>query len=169
MTVVLEIRLFGGLEIRRGDAPIGGFVSSKAPALLAYLVVTGRSHQRDALATLLWGEMTDADAKNNLRQTLTNLRKLVEPHLVITRETIGWNTAVPHTLDTAQFENHLHRARGVAPPKSIAALQQAADWELPNPTEQQLFTAVTAVQSQANTLEAAAVLGQLQRETLSLR
>lgn len=125
MTAVLEICLFGGLEIRREDAPIGGFVSSKAPALLAYLAVTGRSHQRDALATLLWGEMTDADAKNNLRQTLTNLRKLVEPHLVITRETIGWNTAVPHILDIAQFENHLHRARGAAPPKSIAALQQA--------------------------------------------
>ncbi|MBK6326411.1 MAG: hypothetical protein IPF56_10810 [Chloroflexi bacterium] len=79
MTAVLEIRLFGGMAIRRGDAPISGFVSNKAPALLAYLAVTGRTHQRDVLAALLWGEMTDADAKNNLRQMLTNLRKLVDP------------------------------------------------------------------------------------------
>lgn len=126
MTAVLEIRLFGGMAIRRGDAPISGFVSNKAPALLAYLAVTGRTHQRDVLAALLWGEMTDADAKNNLRQMLTNLRKLVDPHLIITRETVGWNTAVPHTLDVAQFEHHLHTARGADQFTRIAALQQAS-------------------------------------------
>ena len=125
MTAVLEIRLFGGVAIRRGDAPISGFVSSKAPALLAYLAVTARTHQREALAALLWGEMTDADAKNNLRQTLSNLRKLVDPHLIITRETVGWNTAVPYILDVAQFENQLHTARGTDLLTRIAALQQA--------------------------------------------
>lgn len=125
MTAVLEIRLFGGLEVRRGGAPIGGFVSSKAPALLAYLVVTGRPHQRDSLAALLWGEMPDADAKNNLRQTLTNLRKLAEPNLVITRETVGWNTAVPCHLDVTQFEDLLQASReDVADP--IRTLQPAA-------------------------------------------
>lgn len=95
MTAVLEIRLFGGLEISQGGAPINKFVSSKAPALLAYLAVTGRAHQRDALAALLWGEMADAHAKNNLRQTLSNLRKLLELYLVITRDTIALETAVP--------------------------------------------------------------------------
>ncbi|MBK7895517.1 MAG: hypothetical protein IPJ90_11700 [Anaerolineaceae bacterium] len=127
MTAVLEIRLFGGVAIRRGDAPISGFVSSKAPALLAYLAVTARPHQRDALAALLWGEMSDADAKNNLRQTLSNLRKLLEPYLLITRDAVQFDTAVPHSLDVAQFENQLHRARSAAPPARSAALQQAAD------------------------------------------
>ncbi|MCA9918909.1 MAG: tetratricopeptide repeat protein [Anaerolineales bacterium] len=126
MTAVLEICLFGGAEIRRGDTPISGFVSSKAPALLAYLSVTARPHQRDALAALLWGEMTDADAKNNLRQTLSNLRKLLEPYLLITRDAVQFDTTVPHSLDIAQFENHLHRARSAAPPARSAALQQAA-------------------------------------------
>ena len=125
MTAVLEIRLFGGLEIRQGDAPISGFISSKAPALLAYLVVTGQPHQRDALAALLWGEMSDADARNNLRQTLTNLRKLLEPNLIITRETVSWNTAVPHTLDAAQFENHLQTSRA-ANSRRFACLADAA-------------------------------------------
>ncbi|MBK7181341.1 MAG: tetratricopeptide repeat protein [Chloroflexi bacterium] len=111
MTAVLEIRLFGGLEISQGGAPINKFVSSKAPALLAYLAVTGRAHQRDALAALLWGEMADAHAKNNLRQTLSNLRKLLELYLVITRDTIALETAVPLTLDVAQFETHLKASR----------------------------------------------------------
>ncbi|MEI2692113.1 MAG: hypothetical protein V9H69_21370 [Anaerolineae bacterium] len=66
-------------------------MSSKVPALLAYLAVTGRPHQRDALAGLLWGEMPDAAAANNLRQALSNLRKLFEPHLLITRDTVAFN------------------------------------------------------------------------------
>ena len=61
MTAVLQIRLFGGLDIRYGGVPVGGFVSNKAPALLAYLAVTGRPQQRETLAALLWGEMADAD------------------------------------------------------------------------------------------------------------
>ncbi|GIK59055.1 MAG: protein kinase [Chloroflexi bacterium] len=125
MTAVLDIHLFGSPDIRLGGAPIGGFVSTKAPALLAYLAVTGRPHSRDTLVALLWGEMADADAKNNLRQTLSNLRKLLEPYLLITRDAVQFNTAVPHTLDTAQFENHLHRARDATLPTRMAALQQA--------------------------------------------
>ncbi len=125
MTAVLEIRLFGGLDIRQEGVPISGFVSSKAPALLAYLAVTGRPHQREVLATLLWGEMAEADAKNNLRQTLSNLRKLLEPYLTINRETVQFNTAILQTLDAVQFEIHLSNGRGLPTAERIAALQQA--------------------------------------------
>ena len=85
----LQIRLFGGLEIRLEDAPLTAFVSNKAPALLAYLAMSRRPVQRDTLAALLWGEMGDADAKNNLRQALTSLRKAIEPFLEITRDTVA--------------------------------------------------------------------------------
>ncbi|HUM71931.1 MAG TPA: BTAD domain-containing putative transcriptional regulator, partial [Chloroflexota bacterium] len=108
---MLDIKLLGGLQIGLQGQPVTGFVSSKAPALLAYLVVTGRPHQRDTLAALFWGEMSDADAKNNLRQTLSNLRKLLEPYLLITREAVQFDTAVPHTLDVSQFETHLQNGR----------------------------------------------------------
>lgn len=126
MTAVLEIRLLGGLEIRREGASISGFVSSKAPALLAYLVVTDCPHQRDALSALLWGEMDDADAKNNLRQTLSNLRKLLEPYLHINRDIVAWNTAASCTLDVAQFTACLQAGRDVPPAARATAFQQAA-------------------------------------------
>jgi DNA-binding SARP family transcriptional activator len=87
--------LFGGLEIRQGDAPITAFISNKAPALLAYLAVTRRPQQRDTLAALLWGEMGDADAKNNLRQALTSLRKTLDPFLEITRDTVALRAMRP--------------------------------------------------------------------------
>ena len=111
MTAVLEIRLFGGLQIEQNSTPIAGFISNKVAALLVYLVSTGRVHQRDALAALLWGEMPEADAKNNLRQALANLRKLTQPHLIITRNTVAFETAVPYTLDTQTFEQQLHASR----------------------------------------------------------
>jgi predicted ATPase/DNA-binding SARP family transcriptional activator len=126
MTAVLEIRLFGGLEIRCEDAPIGGFISGKVPALLAYLAVTGRPHQRHTLAALFWGEMADADANNNLRQTLSNLRKVLDGTLLVTRDTVAWNPAVVHTLDTAQFEAHLRAGRDAPAAVRASAFQQAA-------------------------------------------
>ncbi len=104
---MLQISLFGGLAIDQNGEPVTGFISSKVPALLAYLAVARCTHQRDALAGLLWGEMAEADARNNLRQALSNLRKLVGPHLVITRTTAAFPGDAPYFLDVEQFERHL--------------------------------------------------------------
>jgi predicted ATPase/DNA-binding SARP family transcriptional activator len=111
MTAVLEIRLFGGLQMGQSSTPLTGFISIKVSALLAYLAVTRRMHQREALAALLWGEMPDSDAKNNLRQALANLRKLADPHLIINRDAVAFNTAVPFLLDTFLFEEKLKASR----------------------------------------------------------
>ena len=100
-------------------------MSSKVPALLAYLAVTGRPHQRDALAGLLWGEMPDDAAANNLRQALTNLRKLAEPHLLITRETVAFNPDAPHFLDVEGFRNLLRLSGGQPIAQRIGLLREA--------------------------------------------
>lgn len=126
MTAVLEIRLFGGLEIRQEGVRVSGFVSNKAPALLAYLAVTQRPHQRDTLATLLWGEMGDADAKNNLRQALTSLRKVLEPYLEITRDTVAFKADLPCFVDVVAFSAALRPSRDVGE-SDIARLQSTVD------------------------------------------
>lgn len=111
MTAVLEIRLLGGVSVTLNNTPITGFISNKVLALLVYLAVTRRSHQRDALAALLWSELPEADAKNNLRQALANLRKLVQPNLIIARDRVLFDTAAPYLLDTQEFEQTLHASR----------------------------------------------------------
>lgn len=93
--------------------PLNGFYSNKASALIAYLALTRRAPTRDALAALLWGEMRDADAKMNLRQCLTNLRKLLAPHLLITRDSVEFNFDAPYALDVEAFEHKL-RARDLS-------------------------------------------------------
>ena len=86
----LRLELLGGLRVSRAGRPVPGFVSAKAPALLAYLAVTARPHSREALAGLLWGEGAEDDARASLRVALSNLRRLVGAHLTITRETIAF-------------------------------------------------------------------------------
>jgi DNA-binding SARP family transcriptional activator len=120
---VLQISLFGGLTIGQNGEPVTGFVSNKALALLVYLAVTRCTHQRNALAGLLWGEMAEADARNNLRQALSNLRKLVRPHIIVTRTTAAFHRDAPYSLDVEQFERHLGDSETAQDP--TVALQAA--------------------------------------------
>lgn len=115
----LEIRLLGGLQIRRDGVAESNFISSKVPALLAYLAVVRRPQQREALAGLLWGEMPDAAAANNLRQALTNLRKIADPYLIITRETVAFDGAHSCFLDSETF------TQGMQDPAKLPLTQRA--------------------------------------------
>lgn len=108
MTPTLRIHLLGGLALALDDAPLTNFLSSKVPALLAYLAATRRPHSRDALAALLWGDLPETDAKNNLRQSLSNLKKYLEPYLDITRDTVTFDTGAPYWLDVQEFEKIGH-------------------------------------------------------------
>lgn len=114
----LKLHLLGGLHLARAEAPITDFISNKVPALMAYLAVTSRAHSRDKLASLLWGEMPDADAKNNLRQALTNLRRVAAECLTIRRDSIEFTGDC--FLDSRRFEEHLKTASSLEPlPASV--------------------------------------------------
>jgi hypothetical protein len=104
MVAELQLSLLGQLQISQDGKPVAGFVSAKGQALLCYLAVTGLPHTREHLAGLLWGERSDQEAKSNLRQALTNLRKLFGPYLIITRDTVEFNRASPYWLDVELFE-----------------------------------------------------------------
>jgi predicted ATPase/DNA-binding SARP family transcriptional activator len=120
----LCMSLLGDVHIARDDVPVTGFVSGKALALLCYLAVAGRAHFRPALAGLLWGDMPEADALMNLRQALTNLRRLVGPHLNITRQQVAFNHDSPYWLDVERFEARL---AGGTPDAGIEPLQEAVE------------------------------------------
>lgn len=123
----LDIRLFGGLQISQDNLPVTGFISNKVAALFIYLALTHRPHQRDALAGLLWGELSEADAKSNLRQALANLRKLVEPYLLITRDSVAFEPTLPYTLDTLAFEQRLQDSRDRPAELRAQLLEEAAN------------------------------------------
>jgi DNA-binding SARP family transcriptional activator len=56
-------------------------LGAKELSLLAFLVLEPGPHGREELATLLWGESSDADARASLRQALKHLRDALGPRL----------------------------------------------------------------------------------------
>jgi DNA-binding SARP family transcriptional activator len=106
---VIEIRLLGGLEIRRGADRVPPLESARVESLLAYLALHRHTaQQRQRIAFTLWPDSTEAQALTNLRHVLHNLRRsLPEADQLIDARprTLHWRPAVPVWLDTAEFDN----------------------------------------------------------------
>jgi DNA-binding SARP family transcriptional activator/pimeloyl-ACP methyl ester carboxylesterase len=98
---MLEVRLFGKFEIRLDNQPIE-IPSRSAQSLLAYLMLhPDRLYRREKLAGLLWPDSDEANARNNLRQTLWRLRKVIgEDYFVTDRVSVGFNSKADYKLDT---------------------------------------------------------------------
>jgi DNA-binding SARP family transcriptional activator/predicted ATPase len=121
----LSLSLLGSFKVTLDGQPITAFKSNKERALLTYLAVEAdRSHRREVLAGLLWPDWPDRDALNNLRYTLSDLRRVIGDHqaeppfLLITRDTLQFNLASDHSLDVATFAQHLADSQS-SPPSAI--------------------------------------------------
>jgi TolB-like protein/DNA-binding SARP family transcriptional activator len=74
----LQLDLLGRFELSGPDGRPIDLTSKKLAALLAFLACTApQGHGRDKLMTLLWGSHFDAQARQNLRQALTRLRRVL--------------------------------------------------------------------------------------------
>src|SRR5690349_20912281 len=85
----LEVRVLGELAVLSQGRPVELPASRKTRALLAYLVLTGRSHLRTTLCELLWPGPDDPRAA--LRWSLSKLRAALGPGdvFVATRDHLG--------------------------------------------------------------------------------
>ena len=76
---MIELRLLGGLDLRRGGGlKVDGFLTQpKRVALLAFLAAATppRFHRRDTLLGLFWPELDQEHARAALRQALHGLRR----------------------------------------------------------------------------------------------
>ncbi len=71
----LRIRLLGAPMLTLPESEFQWHLhDQKAWALLFYLAASGRSQSRDHLATLLWGESLESNARHSLRSCLYRLR-----------------------------------------------------------------------------------------------
>lgn len=96
---MLEIRLLGQFDVRLDGVPVE-VPSRTAQTLLAYLALnSGVSHRREKLAGMFWPEAGDAQARNNLRYALWQIRRALarggarpESYLVADKITVGLET-----------------------------------------------------------------------------
>jgi predicted ATPase/DNA-binding SARP family transcriptional activator len=80
----------------------------KVELLLAYLALHAEEHTREKLASLLWGDSTDKQARDSLRTALKSLRqKLGERLLLADREMVQLNPEFPLWVDAPEFVERL--------------------------------------------------------------
>jgi len=118
----LEIRLFGGFEMRFDKAPLDPFPLRAARSLLAFLVMNrDRPHSRELLAGTFWPHLSDAHARRRLSQALWQVRaslrgldELAETLVLATGSSIRCNPDADLCLDVERFEQSIEQANRAA-------------------------------------------------------
>ena len=78
-------------------------------SLLAYLALHPESHSREKLAALVWGDSTDEQARNSLRNALSVIRKQTDDDLLLVdRESVQLSQHFPLWVDAAEFKKQVN-------------------------------------------------------------
>ena len=119
----VHLTLLGGFQAQLDAGAALVLPTKKTQALLAYLALPlGQAHPREKLASLLWGDMPDAQARGNLRHALSRIRKALpkpaQRGVVFDGPSVALDPSVV-VVDVAQFERLVADGRP-------AALEQVA-------------------------------------------
>src|SRR5438270_1049360 len=127
----LYLRLLGDFSLTYNDQQVTNFNTTRLRSLLTYLVLhRDVPQQRQHLAFLFWPDATEAQARNNLRQLLHQLRQAlpaVGQFLSADTHMLHWRPVTPFQLDVAEFEQTLTTADAVARRNDQHALQAALE------------------------------------------
>lgn len=114
----LTFRFFNTGQLQNATGEITPIHHRKQLALLAYLLMEKEvAHSRDSLMALFWAEHDTDTARNNLRVTLSRLRKLTAtaegtPSLILANHNdVQINPDADLWLDVATFEERLHQTQ----------------------------------------------------------
>jgi TolB-like protein len=105
---MLQLKLLGGFEARQASGGVIDIAARKTRALLAYLALpAGRAHSRDKLVGLLWSDRGDKQARDSLRQALSELGRALgaidPPPLIKDHDTIALDAGAVE-VDAVAFE-----------------------------------------------------------------
>ncbi|HJT15377.1 MAG TPA: BTAD domain-containing putative transcriptional regulator, partial [Dongiaceae bacterium] len=119
---VAELRLLGGFDLRLAHGEVVDLLGQKDRALLAILALpAGATHSRGKLASLLWSDRGEQQARDSLKHSLTKLRQCLpaaaQSSIVADRSTARLDPAAV-AIDVATFER-------LAGNGSTTALEQA--------------------------------------------
>jgi DNA-binding SARP family transcriptional activator len=104
---MLKATFFGVPQIYYNHDALTGTLSGRCLALFAYLALANQPQDRGILADLLWSEIGEQQARQNLRYVLYDLRKIVGDYLIVTRNTIAFDRQKAHWIDANIFADYL--------------------------------------------------------------
>ncbi len=130
-TPTLHLRLLGDFSLLYNDQQVTNLNTLRLRSLLTYLVLhRDVPQQRQHLAFLFWPDTTEAQARNNLRQLLHQLRQgfpAVEQFLSADAHLLHWHPVTTCHLDVAEFEQALTLADAAARRNDQQALQDVLE------------------------------------------
>lgn len=107
---ICEIRFLGPVEVECNAGRIESQLPKKGLALLAFLSLSpGVSQPRQKLADLLWSDLSEEAARNNLRQAMLGMKRHLESKesrsscLVSDRHSVRFEAGGRYYADTAAF------------------------------------------------------------------
>jgi DNA-binding SARP family transcriptional activator/predicted ATPase len=111
----LKLQFLGSFKAQLNGQTVIESRAKRIEALLAFLAIeSDQAHRRERLVGLLFPEIPDEQARTNLRQTLTRLRRAIDdqkaepPFLLITRESTQFNRESDYFLDVENFTDSLY-------------------------------------------------------------
>ena len=127
----LRIQLFGTVQVFHDGRPQDSRLIHAVQSLLAWLLLQRKkTHARETLAGLFWGEQDETRARSCLSTALWRLRQVLEPkgiprgtYLLAQSDAVGFNCASDYWLDVAAFEDGVERHL-----PSAAKRDAAFDW-----------------------------------------
>ena len=123
---LIRVWLFGTFRVSVQGVDIANFRSNKSRALLSYLLLTHpQPSLRTDLATLFWPGYLAKSARNNLRQTLSNLRNILAPFDLLDTDrnhvyfkldpAVIWCDALQFAELLTSCQHHPHRSLAECP------------------------------------------------------
>ncbi len=103
MSALWRFNLLGNLAIEENGRASPIIKSDRSCALLAYLLVSKQTHNREQLADLCWESQDTAQAMARLRTILSRTKKLL-PALTVTRKQVGLTLAPDTFVDLYALE-----------------------------------------------------------------
>lgn len=104
---MLRLTFLGTSEITLNQQSLSTQITGKGLALFVYLAATHHAHTRDKLSNLLWSELSNQQARNNLRYLLSDIRQVVGDYLYITPQHIGFNREHAYWFDAETLQTSL--------------------------------------------------------------
>jgi DNA-binding SARP family transcriptional activator len=128
---VLDFRILGPLEVLDG-APIAISGRNQRSLLTLLLLRVNETVSAERLINEMWGEQPPRSAAASLQNTVSQLRKLLGPGVLVTRAP-GYLLALePDQLDLDRFERLVRTARAALPADRARLLREAlALWRGP--------------------------------------
>lgn len=119
---MLTIQLFGEFQCYHAGQPVRALYAPRVRALLAYLLLhRSTSIARQQVARHFWPAAGETQARTNLRNLLAQLRAALpeaDHYLHSDRQSVHWRAAAAYTLDVAEFQAALARARHATAPST---------------------------------------------------